>query len=209
MRSRPEASAVRGGSPGDESMGWSTIPNYLTAVRLVLIVPFLYFLRRQNYAAALAVFLAAGLTDSLDGYLARRFDQSSFVGRIADPVADKLLTGVAFLALAFSHHKPAMPAWISIAAVARDILILAGSVALYIAARNTGFRPTKLGKLNTLVELIVIVTFLLSAIFPDLSIVLPLFYTVLALFLISSLGDYAVQGLTMLRLSRPTRRLRG
>ena len=206
MWSRPEKLVAAESSLGDESMGWSTIPNYLTAVRLVLIVPFLYFLRCQDDSAALAVFLVAGLTDSLDGYVARRFAQSSFVGRIVDPVADKLLTGAAFVALAFSHHKPAMPAWISIAAVSRDVLILAGSVLLYIATKNTGFRPTMLGKLNTVVELIVIVTFLVSSIFPPLSVVLPSLYALLAIFLVSSTGDYAVQGLAMHRVSRPTQR---
>jgi cardiolipin synthase len=185
-------------------MTWRTIPNLLTAVRLVLTIPFLYFVLRSQDMAALVVFVVAGLTDSLDGYVARYFNQSSLIGRIADPVADKLLTSAAFVSLAFFHHGLAIPAWVAIAAVSRDILILAGCIALYGATQNAGFRPTQLGKLNTVVEIIVIVSFLVSPKFPAISIVLPSFYVALVLFLILSIGDYAFQGFTMYRFSRRT-----
>ncbi len=187
----------KGGIPGETS-SWRTLPNLLTALRIVLIAPFVYVAVRGNDMAALGIWIAAGLTDTLDGYFARRLRQSSQFGRLADPLADKLLTGAAFLVLAaFRSGLSAIPLWLMAAVIARDILILLGSLLVYSAARNSGFRPTFLGKLNTFLELLVVTWFLAATRVPLLATALDALYAAALISIAASALDYLVQGLRM------------
>lgn len=185
-----------------ESTAWLTAPNLLTLLRLVLIWPFARLAAGGQDTAALAVFLAAALTDGLDGAIARRLGQRSKIGRLLDPLADKLLTGVAFVVLALWRGPArALPLWIMGAAVARDALILAGSAVIYAARRDSGFQPSLLGKLNTAVELGVILCFLAATPVPGLAPLLPALYGLMAATLAASATGYARTGLRMWRKS--------
>src|SRR5690242_5106781 len=131
---------------------WRTIPNALTALRVLLIFPFAYCVTAGWDLSALAVFAAAGISDALDGMLARRLNQVSKLGRLVDPLADKFLTGVAYVLLSlFRDGRPAIPRWLMAMVVSRDVLILAGCWIVYRVAHETGFKPTLYGKLNTLI----------------------------------------------------------
>jgi cardiolipin synthase (CMP-forming) len=189
-----------GPSNSPERNAWLTVPNVLTALRLLAIVPFALLAMRGRYRAALILFVGAGLTDTLDGTIARRLGQTSKVGRLLDPLADKLFTVVSFVVLSISRPaSSSIPIWVMCAVLLRDVLILVGSFIVYRASRNSGFKPSVYGKVNTLLELSVVVCFLSV---PDLPFVAKLFpglYIVLLVSLLVSTADYLRTGLLMMR----------
>lgn len=141
-------------------MVW-TVANLLTALRIVLTVPFLYLISKGSYGSALAVFFIASLTDFTDGYVARRFNQRTSVGRIMDPLADKILTTAAYIVMAIPRAGlPSIPIWLAAAVVIRDVVILLGSLIVFLTMRFKQFEPSILGKINTFVELGLIMCFL-------------------------------------------------
>ncbi len=179
---------------------WLTIPNALTVARLVAIVPFAFLAMHGKDRAALMLFVVACLTDTLDGTLARRFGQTSKIGRLLDPLADKLFTGAAFVVLsAFRAGLASIPIWVMAAVLLRDVLILSGSFLVYRASRNSGFQPSVYGKLNTLLEIGIVVCFLAQPDFPFLTAVIPGAYVLLLISLLASTGDYLRTGLRMVR----------
>jgi cardiolipin synthase len=185
---------------GSEIETWRTIPNLITALRILLIVPFIYYAVNGHDLRALGVFVLAGLSDALDGTLARWLNQTSRIGRLVDPVADKVLTGIAYVVLsAFRDGRPAIPLRIMAVVVSRDVLILLGCWIVYRIAHDTGFKPTILGKLNTLIELGVIAWFLAATRFPSLTSELPMLYLVMTISIVCSFVDYARQGVRMIR----------
>ncbi len=108
------------------------MPNAITAVRLACIPLFVILLLRPDHAGwySAAILLGAlGVTDGVDGYVARHFDQVSTVGKVIDPVADRMLLGVAGLSII---AVGAVPLWVGIAAISREVLVAAGFV--YVAA---------------------------------------------------------------------------
>ena len=137
-----------------------TVPNLLTVFRMVLIPLFVTLLFYQRFLWALGVFVIAGLTDGLDGLLARRFAQESQLGTILDPIADKLMLVSAFVVLSMRSvfpqplpsHLP-VPFWVTIAVISRDVFITVGALAINIMTGFRGFRPSLLGKLNTTIQI--------------------------------------------------------
>ncbi len=150
-----------------------TVPNLLTIFRMVLIPVFVTLIFYQRFVWALAVFVIAGVTDGLDGLLARRFDQRSQLGTILDPIADKLLLVTAFVVLSLKSvfpqplpgHLP-IPFWVTVAVISRDVFIVVGAAAINIMTGFRGFRPSLLGKINTAVQIIGIATIMFAASFP-------------------------------------------
>lgn len=150
-----------------------TVPNILTVFRMVLIPVFVSLLFYQRFVLALAVFVLAGLTDGLDGLLARRFDQKSQLGMILDPIADKLMLVTAFIVLSMRSvfpqpvpsHLP-VPFWVTVAVISRDVFILVGAAAINIVTGFRGFRPSWLGKVNTTVQIVGIGIIMLAASVP-------------------------------------------
>ena len=137
-----------------------TLPNGLTIFRMVLIPIFVSLLFYQRFVWALAVFVVAGVTDGLDGLLARRFDQQSQLGTILDPIADKLMLVTAFIVLSmrgvFPHPLPKhlpVPFWVTVSVISRDVFIIVGAAAINMMTGFRGFRPSWLGKLNTTVQI--------------------------------------------------------
>lgn len=127
------------------------IPNALTLFRLGLIIPFLIFLYQQEYVFAFYSFLLAGITDGLDGWLARYFKWQSFFGSFADPLADKLLVAASFISLALIGS---LPWWLVILVFLRDLTISMGVLAWYWFIRQKlNFEPTLLSKFNTIFQL--------------------------------------------------------
>lgn len=124
------------------------IPNLLTLLRIVLVPVLAWLLLQHAYAAALAVFLAAGISDALDGFLARRWNQFTPLGAMLDPIADKLLTLTCVGLLAW---QGLLPLWLALALVVRDLVIVAGAAAYHRLAGGLEMEPTRLGKLHTLV----------------------------------------------------------
>ena len=150
-----------------------TVPNLLTVFRMVLIPVFVSLLFYQRFVIALGVFVVAGVTDGLDGLLARRFNQKSQLGTILDPIADKLMLVTAFIVLSMRSvfpqpvpsHLP-IPFWVTIAVISRDVLIIVGAAAINIVTGFRGFRPSLLGKINTVIQIAAIGIIMFAASVP-------------------------------------------
>lgn len=130
------------------------IPNALTLFRLGLIIPFVLYLFAQHYVNAFYIFMLAGLTDCLDGWLARHFYWQSFLGSFLDPLADKLLVASSFISLAVLG---VLPWWLVVIVFFRDFSISMGVLAWYwFIRRKLDFEPTYLSKLNTMLQLLLV-----------------------------------------------------
>ena len=125
------------------------LPNLLTLLRIGLIPVVAHYLARGQYEVALGVFLVAALTDFADGYIARRFKLTSRLGAALDPIADKVNMLVATVMLALQEL---LPLWLAIAIVARDAVIVAGALAYRLALGHLDVTPTRLSKVNTVLE---------------------------------------------------------
>lgn len=162
-----------------------TIPNLLTFLRMALIPVFASLLFYGYGGTALIVFVAAGVSDGVDGFLARRFNQESELGTIIDPIADKLLMTTAFVILTMpnvlqpARHLP-VPFWVTAAVIGRDILIITVAGAINVMTGFRGFKPSWLGKLSTLVQVVAVTLILLAAVF-KVSFYLPSVYTIVVL----------------------------
>src|SRR3982751_6925991 len=151
-----------------------TVPNLLTVFRMVLIPVFVSLLFYQRFILALTIFVLAGVTDGLDGLLARRFDQKSQLGTILDPIADKLMLVTSFVVLSMRAvfpqplppHLP-VPFWVTVAVISRDVFILVGAAAINIVTGFRSFRPSLLGKINTVVQIVAVVAILIAAGIPS------------------------------------------
>jgi cardiolipin synthase (CMP-forming) len=153
----------------------------------------------------LGVFFLASLTDFADGYIARRYQQHSRLGRFLDPLADKLLTTAAFVVMAIPHKDfPLIPIWLAAAVVGRDLTIVLGSFVVYRLTKFKDFRPTLLGKINTFVELGLIVWFLVFHTTGKLTFLLPYMYGIVLASIIVSGAEYIVRGVEILRAARLT-----
>jgi cardiolipin synthase len=125
-------------------------PNILTLLRICL-APFLVAaILEDRFALGFGLFVAAGLTDALDGTLARILRQRTMLGQYLDPVADKLLLSTLFLVLT---HKGLIPARVTVLVFGRDVGILIVAAILYAAVGRREFRPSIFGKANTLVQI--------------------------------------------------------
>lgn len=160
-----------------------TLPNLLTFLRMALIPLFASLLFYGYSGWALLVFVIAGASDGIDGFVARRFNQESELGTILDPIADKLLMTTAFVILTLpnifppTRHLP-VPFWVTAAVIGRDVLIIAVAAAIFIITGFRGFQPSQLGKLSTLVQVLGVGLILLAAVLPSLqSFFLPTVYT--------------------------------
>jgi cardiolipin synthase len=128
----------------------SHLPNLITLARIALVPVLILLLKEQDYAAALVVFVIAGASDALDGYLAKRLNVQSRMGAILDPVADKLLLVSAYVMLAVLGH---IPFWLVLVVAFRDLLIVGGYVLYTSHAGPVKMRPSILSKLNTLIQI--------------------------------------------------------
>ena len=141
-------------------MSLRQIPNSLCILRMLLVVPVVLLLERGAYGATLVLFAIAAFTDALDGLLAKRFGWTSELGKMLDPIADKLLMVASFITLAAIGRTPA---WLAFVVVARDIVIATGAAVyrwLYGPIRG---RPTPVSKLNTVCQILYVLAVVAAA----------------------------------------------
>ena len=151
-----------GDPTGEEptSERWFNLPNTLSAVRLALIPVFAHYVLEERMVHALVVFAVAGITDGIDGYLARAWNQRTELGAHLDPLADKALTLVAFTLLAFAEI---LPMWLLILAIVRDVGLVGGHfVTSHVWKVRAEVEPSFLGKANTTIQIVVLSFALLS-----------------------------------------------
>lgn len=135
-----------------------TVPNLLTLVRICLAPILVAEVLDNNYRIGVVLFLVAGLTDALDGALARLLHQRSVLGQYLDPVADKLLLSTLFLVL---MHKNLVPVTVTVLVFGRDVGILLVAAILYAAVGRREFKPSIFGKINTLAQVSTVAAILL------------------------------------------------
>lgn len=189
-----------------------TLPNLLTIIRMVLIPIFVSLLFYQRFGWALTVFVAAGVTDGLDGLLARRFNQKSQLGTILDPIADKLLLVTSFIVLSLPsivpqpppRHLP-IPFWVTAAVISRDIFIIVGSAAINMVTGFRRFRPSLLGKVNTVIQITAVFAILVAARQPAVSGYLPTVYTTVFAAAVISGAHYVFWAAYIFNEERPER----
>jgi len=128
------------------------LPNSLTLLRIVAIPVFLILLDDRRFSEALAVLVAAGITDAADGAIARLTNTKTTLGAYLDPLADKLLLLSAFIALAFLE---AIPRWLTVLVISRDVVIVIGFFLLFVLTQRTmEIRPSAFGKGATFFQLL-------------------------------------------------------
>lgn len=137
---------------------WRWIPNALTFLRILLIIPFAGALLVGSYRLSLAIFAVAATTDALDGFLARYFNWRSRLGAIADPLADKALLISAYLMLTFTG---VLPLWLFAVVLGRDLVIVAGGLLYHYGVGRFEMEPSIPGKINTFVQVLVVLAIII------------------------------------------------
>src|SRR5579863_10573371 len=127
------------------------LPNLICLLRIALVWPIVASIAHAQYPQTLLLFFIAAMSDGLDGYLAKRFNWTSELGKLLDPLADKLLLVGVFLVATWYGL---IPRWLTVAAVGRDVLILLGSIAFHIGWGPLKGRPMISSKINTLLQLL-------------------------------------------------------
>lgn len=134
-----------------------TIPNIITVARLLCVPAVIYALLLGEMGFALALFVAAGISDGVDGFIARHYNQRSRLGAYLDPMADKLLLVSVFVMLGFLGE---LPLWLIVAVVTRDVLIVAAILVSSLLHHPVEVRPIFVSKANTAFQVILAVVVL-------------------------------------------------
>lgn len=127
------------------------LPNLISIARLLAVPVVVWLILADSMAAAFWIFIGAGISDAIDGYLAKRLNARSVLGSYLDPLADKLLLIAIYLLLGRGGH---IPVWLVVLVIARDAALLAGSALAVRSDRTTAMRPLLISKLNTSLQIV-------------------------------------------------------
>ncbi len=167
------------------------LPNFLTLVRIFLTPLLVIFLINDRYTHALMVFAVAGVTDGLDGFLARVLHQKTRLGAILDPIADKTLLSSAYVTLAITRQ---VPSWFAVVVISRDLIIVAGVLILFLTVGSIDIKPTIVGKMTTFFQLITALAILSKTVFKEPNIALDGLYVFTTILTVFSGLQYVMQG---------------
>lgn len=131
----------------------SSLPNIISTIRILLVPPVVLTMLDQRWGLALPLFLIAGLSDGLDGFLARRYHWTSRLGAILDPIGDKLLMVSSYLVLGWLGL---LPLWLVVLVILRDVVIMAGTVIYRFFIGVVVFEPILLSKINTVCQILLV-----------------------------------------------------
>jgi cardiolipin synthase len=134
------------------------IPNIITVIRLLLVPPVAWAILTGTYHLAFWLFFLAGFSDGVDGFLARQFNWQSRLGATLDPLADKLLMIVSFYCL---FWQSIIPWWLFVVVLIRDLIILGGALAYQFVTRALQMEPIFLGKINTALQIFLVIGILI------------------------------------------------
>jgi cardiolipin synthase (CMP-forming) len=169
-----------------------TIPNLITAFRIILVPVFVIYLINDRLNSALVIFLICMISDGIDGMVARLFNQKSRLGAYLDPLADKTLLVTAFVLLGMRGY---LPSWLTVTAIARDVMILLGVMVFHLNRLELRIRPSAVSKINTCFQFITLsVVLLKGCVLMPSAIYDALYYITAALTIISGL-HYLLYGL--------------
>jgi cardiolipin synthase (CMP-forming) len=141
-----------------------TVPNQITLLRLGFLPLFLILMSYEEYRWALLVLVVSGLSDGVDGLLARKLNQKSALGAYLDPIADKLLLSSSFVVLAFKHK---IAWWLTIMVLSRDVLLLTVAAVILLISGYRPFPPSILGKITTASQILLVFVVVLGAAYPS------------------------------------------
>ncbi len=172
------------------------IPNLLTILRILLAPLLVIFLINERFDLAFVVFAVAGISDGLDGFLARVMKQKTRIGAILDPIADKALLASAYITLAVIGF---IPNWLAVTVISRDIIIVFGVLVLLLFQSGIEIHPTIISKLTTLFQLLTIFVVLFATVtHMELDRLQFCCYILTAILTIASGLDYLYKGILML-----------
>jgi len=173
------SSSLRGLLNTRLTLSFATTANQLTILRIIFVPVFIILLVYHELGWALATFVLAGLTDVLDGIIARRFGQKTSIGAVLDPIADKLLmvSSILILSLPQMEFHNTIPRWLMIVIIFRDVFILLVSLIVVLMVGWRVFTPSPYGKISTFMQVLTVLAVLYTnwqgLIVPELNI---LFY---------------------------------
>jgi cardiolipin synthase len=173
-----------------------TIPNLLTILRILLTPLLVILLLEERLNAALFVFVVAGITDGLDGLIARLYKQKSRLGAFLDPLADKLLLVTTYLLMAFQNL---VPSWLSVIIISRDLLLVVGVSVLFMQDLPFEIRPTLISKLTTCAQIITAIVSMASELAAPHPFLKEVLFQVTAAVTIVSWGQYLVRGVGIIQ----------
>jgi cardiolipin synthase (CMP-forming) len=172
------------------------IPNILTVLRILITPLFVIFLTWKMNGYALLVFIIAGVSDGLDGLIARLLDQRSELGALLDPIADKLLLTAAYISLGVLKT---IPGWLAVVVISRDVVIVTGIAVLKFANIRFTIRPTRISKWTTVFQILTIGVTLLDLPFVEAhALKQVLYWTTITMTILSGL-HYTYRGLNILQ----------
>ena len=137
---------------------WRHLPNLITVLRMALVWPVFWLISHNEFAAALLLAALAGISDAIDGWLAKHFNWQSRLGGLMDPLADKLLLLAGFTALTSIGE---VPAWLLILVIGRDLVIVYDAVAYHNLIGPFDAQPSRLSKLTTVMQILFVLVVLL------------------------------------------------
>ena len=172
------------------------IPNFLTLLRILLVPVTVIFLMQGAFLKALVVLVISGITDALDGFLARVLNQQTVLGAYLDPIADKALLASCFVTLSI---KGIIPGWFTVILISRDLIILIGIAIMSIMSIPYKISPSFISKITTALQLLVLAVFLIFRICPGLINYMWLFIIqwLTVLFTVISGLDYMLRGIKL------------
>ena len=137
----------------------SSIPNLICLARIVLVIPIIRSLWQEQFMLSLLLIIIAGLSDILDGYLAKKNNWRSYLGSVLDPAADKILLVSLFLTL---QSMDLIPLWLTLTVITRDLMIVFGLSLYRYFVGVPKLKPTRISKLNTTIQLVFIIFVILA-----------------------------------------------
>ncbi len=141
------------------------VPNTVTLIRVLLVLPLLACLALQYFQWAFYIFVIAGLSDGIDGYVARRYNCQSLLGAFLDPLFDKLLMIVCLISL---HCLQKIPTWFLVLVISRDVIIIGGAIAYFYVTETIKFIPSLVSKANTVLQIALLGLLLFELAYIDL-----------------------------------------
>ncbi len=146
-------------------MNLKHLPNLISILRMILVIPVVLLMLERQFEWALGLFIVAGLSDAVDGYLAKRFNWISRLGEILDPLADKLLMVSCYIVLWWLNY---LPEWLVSIVIGRDILIVLGAIVYRTIIKLNKITATQISKVNTTAQILLICIVLFSIVAIDL-----------------------------------------
>ena len=176
-------------------MGKVTLANKISITRIILIPFFITAVAYSRLDIALVFFIVAIISDGLDGFIARALKQKTQLGTILDPIADKLLLTSAYICLSVAPSIPQylrMPPYVPIIVISRDVIIVIGSIVVYVVKGDLKVSPSIIGKITTFFQMMVIVCILVKFSYSYI------IWNAAALLTIASGLDYVMKGSKLL-----------